>query len=215
MIISSDFGVWIAVALTIAVLSGFIRENRAFLFAESVFIGVSAGYFGCIWLLSVIFPSIDETMNGNFLLLIPVVSGFFLFLSLDSGKKYSKIIYLPASFIAVLYVSILLPMYFEKYIFDMISASISPLMFFKEDGKIIWDLTINSWVSIIGTVSVMWFLVSRYYRFGKSSQFIGEIGRFYLLVAMGCTFGYTLLSRVILFVGRFDFIVTELFGFRF
>lgn len=215
MIFSADIGVWVAAALTIAVLSGFIKENKAFLFAESIFIGVSAGYFGCVWLLSVVSPAIDEAVNGNILMLVPVIAGLMLFLPQRREKRYSKLIYMPSSFIALIYTAFLLPVYFDKYLFEMISASISPLVVLGSDGEIVWSLTLNSWISIAGTVSVMWFLVSRFYDFGKPSRFVGEVGRFYVLVALGCSFGYTLMSRIVLFSGRFDFILTELLGFRF
>ncbi|HNW81935.1 MAG TPA: hypothetical protein PKG52_03495 [bacterium] len=215
MILSTDIGVWIASALTIAVLSGLFKDNRVFRLTESVFIGVSAGYFGCVWLISIIFPSIDEAANGNMMILIPIIAGLILFLPRSRESRYSKLVYLPAASISLLYIAIALPLYFEKYVYDMISASIIPLIYIGGDGRVVWDMTVNSWISILGTVSVMWFFVARFYKLGNTAHFFGEIGRFYVLVALGCTFGYTLLSRVILFTGRFDFIVTELFGFRF
>ena len=35
----------------------------------------------------------------------------------------------------------------------------------------------------------------------------GEIGRFFILVAIGSAFAYTLLSRLILFMGKIEFII--------
>lgn len=215
MNISTDISVWVAFAFTIAVFSGFFKENIFYRFAESVFIGVSAGYFACIWLFSVIMPAIDETQNGNYILLIPVISGLLLFIPSEGKNRYTKLIFLPASFIVVAFLAVNIPVYFEVFIYEMIKTSIIPIISIDENGRIIWDLTINAFVSVVGVVSVLWFFISRHQRTGIVQFSLGETGRFYVLVAIGASFGYTLISRAILLIGRFDFIIMEVFGFRF
>lgn len=215
MMLSTDIGVWTASLLTIAVLSGFFKENRLFRFAEAVFIGVSAGYFSCVWLITVIEPSINEAVSGNLILLIPVIAGLMLFLPGKIRSRYSQLAELPAASIVVLYIAIAIPLYFEKYIFEMIQASVMPLIVTDAEGIVLWIDTVSAWISITGTVSVLWFFAGRFYKQGEFYRFSGEVGRFYILVALGCTFGYTLLSRTVLLLGRFDFILIELFGFRF
>lgn len=215
MTLSTDIGVWTASILTIAVLSGFFRDNRLFHFAQSVFIGVTVGYFSCVWLITLIGPSIDEAVNGNLIILVPVIAGLLLFLPRKVRLRYSALAEFPAASIVVLYIAIAIPLYFEKYIFEMIAASVMPLVVTDESGGIIWMDTLSAWISITGTVSVLWFFAVRFYKPHDIHRFSGEAGRFYILVALGCTFGYTLLSKTVLLLGRFDFIFVELLGFRF
>jgi len=215
MNISMNLSVWTAFALTVAVLSILYKDNPFYRFAESVFIGVSAGYFACVWLFSVLVPVFDDTLKGEFIQLVPVIAGLMLFVPLSGRGKYSKLVLLPSTFIVALYLAAGIPVYFQAYIYEMVKSSIVPLVSFYENGEIRWDMTINAFVSITGTVTVLLFLVSRYTGKGKISMYAGETGRFYLLVAIGVSFGYTLVSRILLLMGRFDFIVTDLFGFRF
>ena len=215
MNISMNLSVWTAFAFTVAVFSGFYRENPLYKFAESVFIGVSAGYFASIWLFSVLIPVFDDTMNGNYVLLVPVISGLLLFIPSDGKRKNSKLVIMPSVFIVMFYLAVSIPVYFQAYVYEMISSSIVPLISFADDGSVRWDLTINAIVNITGLVSVLLFLVARHRKSGSFLSVAGETGRFYLLVAIGVSFGYTLVSRIILLMGRFDFVITDLLGFRF
>ena len=213
MNISTDFGVWIAFILTMAVFSGVFKENLFFKIAESLFIGVSAGYFASVWFLSIMEPAFNDILENNQLLLIPVLSGFLLFLPSKKDKWNLSVI--PAGFILLLYVAMNFVVYFEAYIYEMVFSSVIPLVVFNDNGSIVWDLTINSLVSVVGVVSVLVFLFSRQHSSSKSVRVVGNTGRFYLLVAMGTCFGYTLVSRIILLAGRVDFILRDFLGIAF
>jgi len=213
--ISMNLSVWTAFAFTLAAFSGLYRDNPVYKFAESVFIGVSAGYFASIWLFSVLIPVFDDTMSGDYILLVPVISGLLLFIPSDGKRKYSKLIFMPSVFIVMLYLAASIPVYFQAYVYEMIRSSSIPLISLAENGSIRWDLTINAIVSITGIVSVLLFLVARHRKVNGFLSAAGETGRFYLLVAIGVSFGYTLVSRIILLMGRFDFVITDLLGFRF
>lgn len=215
MNISMNLSVWTAFVFTLAVFSGLYRENPLYKFAESVFIGVSAGYFASVWFFSVLIPVFDDTMNGDYILLVPVISGLLLFIPSDGQKKYSKFVFMPSVFIVMLYLAVNIPVYFQAYVYEMIRSSMIPLVSFAEDGNIRWDLTINAVVNIVGIISVLFFLVARHRKVNGFLSAAGETGRFYLLVAIGVSFGYTLVSRIILLMGRFDFVITDLLGFRF
>ncbi|MGI6394557.1 MAG: hypothetical protein ACOX2F_07500 [bacterium] len=212
MSVSYSISVWTALLLTLAVFSGLYRENVFYKFAESLFIGVSAGYFAAMWLFSVLVPVFKSTVDGNYLLLIPVFSGLLLFIPAKERTKYSKFVLLPSMFIAMLCLAVSVPVYFQAYIYEMISSSIIPLISFAKDGSIRWDLTINAVISIVGVVSVLFFLVSRHKNSSLFTSLAGETGRFYLLVAIGVSFGYTLVSRIVLLTGRLEFIVTNIFN---
>ena len=207
MNIFSDLGTIIALALTIAVFSGFFRPNPVYRFAESLFIGVSAGYFAVIWYFSIIKPAYKSAINGDLLILIPLLAGLLLFIPSNSEASYSKLRFLPAAFIVIVTSAINIPVYFSAFIQEMIRTSILPLVSFDESGAIQTDMTINAILSIVCIVSAMMFLVARYRNSNRFVNTLGEIGRFFVLVAIGSAFAYTLLSRLILFMGKIEFII--------
>lgn len=210
---STDLSIWIAALLTIAVLSGAYKDNPFYKLAEAVFIGVSAGYFGSVWLLSVLLPVFDDIAGGQHFLIIPVITGALaLFPERKNRKGYHL---LPAGFLILIYAALNIMVYFESFVYRMVFSSVVPLVVFNTDGTVAWDLTVNSIVSVFGIASTLVFLFSRKYSHSNSIRAVGGLGRFYVLVAIGACFGYTLVSRIILLSGRIDFIIGEFLGITF
>lgn len=207
MNIFNDIGVVTALVFTLAVFSGFFKPNPVFRFAESLLIGVSAGYFALIWYFSIIKPAFQSALRGNLLILIPLIAGLLLFLPSNGETVYSKLRFLPAAFIVVVTIAINIPIYFNAFLQEMIRVSIIPLVSFDENGNFQADMTINAVLSIICVTSVLSFLVARHRNNNRFVNNSGEIGRFFILVAIGSAFAYTLLSRLILFMGKIEFII--------
>ncbi len=213
MNISTDISIWIAAFLTIAVLSGVYKDNPFYKFAEAVFTGVSAGYFGCIWLLSVLMPAFDDIAAGQHLLIVPVLTGILVFFPQKKGKFSYHLV--PAGFLVLVYAALNMMVYFEGFVYRMVFSSVNPLVVFDSKGMVAWDLTLNSIFSVVGVASTLVFLFSRRYSYSNSVRAVGNLGRFYVLVAIGACFGYTLVSRIILLTGRIDFIIGEFLGITF
>ena len=207
MNIFNDIGTIIALVLTIAVFSGFFKSNPLYRFAESRFIGVSAGYFAAIWYFSIIKPAYKSAINGDLLILIPFLAGLLLFIPSNNETRYSKLRFLPAAFIIIVTTAINIPVYFLAFIQEMIRTSIIPLVSFDESGNLQIDMTINAILCIVCITSVIMFLVARHRNNNRFVNTTGEIGRFFILVAIGSAFAYTLLSRLILFMGKIEFIM--------
>lgn len=207
MNIFNDVGTITALLLTLAVFSGFFKPNPVYRFAESLLIGVSAGYFALIWYFSIVKPAFLSAFDGNYLILIPILSGFLLFIPSNRETHYSKLRFLPAAFIVVVTIAINIPIYFSAFLQEMMRSSIIPLISFDESGNIQADMTINAVLSIVCVVSVLFFLVARHKNNSRFVNTSGEIGRFFILVAIGSAFAYTLLSRLILFMGKIEFIM--------
>ncbi len=207
MNIFNDLGTITALLLTVAVFSGFFKQNPVYRFAESLFIGVSAGYFAVIWYFSIIKPAFQSAVNGELLILVPFMAGLLLFLPSNNDTKYSKLRFLPAAFIIIVTTAINIPVYFSAFIQEMIRTSVIPLISYDKSGNLQADTTINAVLSIICVTSAMLFLVARHKNNNRFVNTTGEIGRFFVLVAIGSAFAYTLLSRLILFMGKIEFII--------
>lgn len=207
MNIFNDLGILIALVLTLVVFSGFFKPNPLYRFAESLFIGVSAGYFAAIWYFSIIKPAYQSALRGDFLILIPLIAGLLLFIPSDSERNYSKLRLLPAAFIVIVTLAINIPVYFTAFLQEMIRTSVIPLVSFDPDGNLRADTTINAVLSIVCVTSAIMFLVARHKNNNKFVNTSGEAGRFFVLIAIGSAFAYTLLSRLILFMGKIEFII--------
>ena len=206
MNIFNDVGTITALLLTLAVFSGFFKPNPFYRFAESLFIGVSAGYFAVIWYFSIIKPAYKSAIAGDLLILIPLLAGLLLFIP-SNDTSYSKLRFLPAAFIVIVTTAINIPVYFTAFIQEMIRTSVIPIVSFDESGNLQIDTTINAVLGILCVTSAMMFLVARHRNNNRFVNTTGEIGRFFILVAIGSAFAYTLLSRLILFIGKIEFII--------
>lgn len=206
MNIFNDVGTITALLLTLAVFSGFFKPNPFYRFAESLFIGVSAGYFAVIWYFSIIKPAYKSAIAGDLLILIPLLAGLLLFIP-SNDTSYSKLRFLPAAFIVIVTTAINIPVYFTAFIQEMIRTSVIPIVSFDESGNLQIDTTINAVLGILCVTSAMMFLVARHRNNNRFVNTTGEIGRFFILVAIGSAFAYTLLSRLILFMGKIEFII--------
>ncbi|MBO4441456.1 hypothetical protein J5834_04995 [bacterium] len=200
-----------ALVLTLIVFSGLFGRNFLFRIAESLLIGISAGYFAAVLLFSVLIPTFESAADdGQPWLVIPILLGFLLFLPRNTNGPWAKIseaVYLPSAFILVISFALNAPLYFSAFLREMVRASIVPMVSYGADGSIRWDLTINAVLSVISVVSVLWFLVARHKIGNRAVYSVGEVGRLFLLAAIGSVFGYALVSRLILFIGRFNVII--------
>ncbi|MBP5435395.1 hypothetical protein J6Z39_06205 [bacterium] len=199
-----------ALLLTLIVFSGLLGRNFLFRLAESLLIGISAGYFAAVLIFSVIIPTLESATGDQAWLVIPVLLGLLLFLPQKTTGPWAKIseaVYLPSAFILVISLALNAPLYFSAFLREMIRASIVPMVSLNADGSIRWDLTLNAVLSVISVVSVLWFLVARHKIGNRVIYSVGEVGRLFLLAAVGTVFGYALVSRLILFIGRFNVII--------
>jgi hypothetical protein len=82
---SHDIGIWIAALLTLGIFSFLYRDNPVYKFCEHLFVGVSAGYYVVLTMISSVYPNLFQPMFGSFakdyhwLLVIPLILGIMLF----------------------------------------------------------------------------------------------------------------------------------------
>ena len=93
MHVSHDISIWIAALLTLGIFSFLYRDNPVYKFCEHLFVGVSAGYYVVLTMISSVWPNmLDPLFNHfgvgrNFLLVIPLVLGILLFLAILPPRR--------------------------------------------------------------------------------------------------------------------------------
>lgn len=217
-----DPGLWVGALLTLCVFSFLYRDNPFYKFAEHLFVGVSAGYYIILNWWTVIVPNLLTPLGDAFagrwadpgrpglfaaelgdyrgFLVVPLVLGVLLF-----TRLFGRIGWLSRWSLAVIigvYAGIKTTGYAQGDFVAQVQASLQPL----------WTSnladSLNAIVFTLGLVtSLLFFYFSREHRgaLGVASR----IGILFLMVGFGAGYGYTVMSRVSLLIGRLQFLLEE------
>ncbi len=203
-------GIWIAIGLTLCVYSFLYKDNPLFKFAEHLFVGVSAGYSLAIAYHTNLLPYIynplrDAFTKGQydqFLVLIPTFIGLMLF-----GRFVPKIgwtVRWPFAFLIGYSAGVKIPSIMQADIFEQIRGTIEPFSLTNS----VWTI-INAALVMVGVICTLtYFFFSREHK-GITGG-VSEIGVIFLMVGFGASFGYTVMARVSLLIGRIDFLLQNL-----
>jgi len=200
-----SIGVWVNALLTLCILSFLYKDNPFFRFAESLFAGMSLGYYIGIVTVQTLQPNLIQPLsetffgNYNYLLLIPMALGIMLYF-----RYIPKISWLARIALAVYigyYVGVLMMQKIHGQVLPQTRDTIMPVTTGGIDA--LWNLVV-----IIGVFSVLvyfYFSVEHKGVVGKVSR----VGIWFLMVSFGASFGYTIMARISLLMGRFSFLVNN------
>jgi len=208
-------GTWIAAGLTIAILSFLYRDNPLYKFAEHLFVGVSAGYWVIyIWAFDVKPMLIDEFLRQagveKWLLVVPAIFGVMMMMRWFPGAAW--ISRWPISFTVGIAAGLALTAQVQGYIIPQIQATLLPLLSIGNTTSETISQSINNIVILAGVVcSLLFFYFSREH---KGALKVGsKIGVVFLMIGFGASFGYTVMARISLLIGRLTFLL-HVFGIR-
>ena len=225
-----------AAFLTICIFSFLYRDNPLYRFAEHLTVGVSAGYWIAIlyhtslrdlWLepLGVSISAFSQpggslaSKIGMFIVNIaPGLIGLLMFSRFF--KKTSWISRWPIAFILGVSAGVALPLFLQSFVVRQVAANMmNPRDIF---GTMAADLTILSatgnstmlfWegfgqlIIIVGCMCGL-----AYFYFSAEHRGIlggaAKIGIWILMIGFGATFGYTVMSRISLLIGRFNYLIS-------
>ena len=225
--LSSDLGVWVAALLTLCIFSFLYKDNPLYKFAEHLFVGVSAGYYIILNFWTVLYPNLLQPLalavkgegsvaerHGMFAASLGDYRGW-LFFVLVFGlllftRLFGRIGWLsrwPLAVILGVYAGLKTTGFAQGDFVAQIQASLQPLW----TGDI--GSSLSAIVFTIGLVtSMLFFFYSREHKgaLGVASK----LGIWFLMVSFGAAYGYTVMSRVSLLIGRFQFLLDDWLGLR-
>ncbi len=225
--VATSPGVWVAALLTLAVFSFLWRDNPVYRFVEHLFVGVSAGYFIVLNYWTVIVPNLVEPLGralrgegvdparhgalaaglGDYRLwlLLPAILGALLF-----TRLIPRIGWLSRCSLAVVigvYAGLRTTGFAQSDLLAQVQASIRPLW----TGQLASSL--SAIVFTVGLVAtLLFFFFSREHR--GALGVAARVGVTFLMVGFGASYGYTVMSRVSLLIGRFQFLLETWLGLR-
>lgn len=200
MPLSETIGIWLGAALTLCIFSFLYRDNPFYKFAEHLFVGISAGYWATLEWHNVFLPNLWKplTQEGRLLLLVPFAFGILLFSRFT--KKYSWLSRWSMALIIGIYAGIAIVGYGSGDLILQIRANLLPLW---TDN---WLTSFNNILLTLGVITgLIYFFFSKEHKGALGGA--AKIGIWFLMISFGASFGYTVMSRMSLLIGRIYFLL--------
>jgi hypothetical protein len=202
MSISGDPGIWVAALLTLFIFSFLYRDNPFFKFAEHLLVGVSAGYYLVQYFFSASYKKlyVPVFVNHNYLLIVGGILGIMMFTRLF--RKTEWISRYPVAFYVAAWAGYVIPDYTQVRILQQAEST----MF--NPAAMSWHQAVSYTIVLIGVVTTLiYFYFSAEHK--GALKGISRIGITFLMIGFGATFGYNVMGRVSLLIGRFQFLFTD------
>jgi hypothetical protein len=204
-------GVWIGAILTLGIFSFLYKDNPFYKFAEALFVGISAGYWFVVTYWQYFLPKLVDNLALAYNELV------------TKGRIDYHWIYLLGGFLGGLMLMRLLPkigwlsrwslafivgttagLQFTRYLesngIKQVVGTISPLVV---SGNM--NASIGNIIIVLGTFcGLIYFFFSKEHKgaFGGAAR----VGVWFLMITFGALFGYTVMSRMSLLIGRMDYL---------
>jgi len=189
----------IAALLTLFIFSFLYKDNPFYRFAEHLLVGVSMGYAIPLVYINAFIPFVYRPifLEGNFWLIIPSCIGILYIFRFT--KNLSWLSRYPIAF-GMGIVGMGVPMSMHSSVLVQMRNAMRPVD------------SINSLLIFIGTVTILlYFYFSKPHKglYGKFTN----VGIWFMMVGFGASFGYTVMARISLLIGRIQFLLGDFLGF--
>jgi hypothetical protein len=197
-------GAWVAAGFSLCIYSFLYKDNPFFKLGEHIFVGVSMGYLLTITHYEVMVNKLYSpvTQQGKWWLVIPAVLGLLLLSRfLPSISWLSRISF---AFILGISSGVAIPRQISSFILQQVQGTLKPLIAAGADSSVGVTLaSINTLLILLGVVSVLFYFFFSVEHTGSARR-VARVGIYFLMVSFGAAFGYTVMARMSLLIGRFD-----------
>ncbi|MBP7310696.1 MAG: hypothetical protein KA984_05370 [Candidatus Cloacimonetes bacterium] len=201
----ATFGLWMAVFFTFSIFSFLYKDNPFYKFAEQVFVGMSAAYWLVYLFYSIMLPNLFTKLftdfGANVILLIPAALGIMMLLRLIPKAQWVS--RYPIAIMIGTSAGISMVRYAKSDLLSQISATMINPFATSTISSIVGNLLL-----IIGTICGVYF-----FYFSKKQEGISavpsKLGIWFLMISFGASFGYTVMARISLLIGRLEFLLKD------
>jgi hypothetical protein len=194
------FATWLSIALTLFILSFLYRDNPLYKLAEHVFVGISAGYYIALAWQETIRPNlVDQLVAGNWWRLPALLLSILMFTRFSS--KIAWLSRWPLAFVVGMYAGINVGAYGRG---DLVIQLEATMLDFLHGG---WQ-GVSNFLLVVGlAASLLYFYFSREHT--GVLKGVSRVGVAFLMISFGASFGYTVMSRISLAIGRTRFLIED------
>jgi len=201
-----ELGTLTAAILTLFIFSFLYRDNPFYKFAEHLLVGISVGYFLAISIDNVLLPKIAEPLfqQKDWSVLLPLLAGALILTRLiPTWSRWSQI---SLALVIGVGAGVAIPATLQAQILAQMKASMFSLV--PPAGSSPFLYIFERIVILLGLTSVLaYFFFSREHK-GVLGRY-AKIGTYFLMIFFGATFGYTVMSRLSLLIGRVQFLLGD------
>lgn len=205
---SLDPSIWITALLTLAIFSFLWRENPVFRFAEHLLVGVSAGYYVVQYFYSGVVKKlvvpIQQDLANNWPLAIGGVLGLLMFTRFS--RRVDWMARFPIAFYVAAGAGYFIPSILEANVLKQMGGTLAAPAAATTPFAVFSAL-----VMVVGVLaSLVYFYFSAEHR--GTVGVISRAGILFLMLGFGASFGYTVMGRITLLIGRFQFLFRDWLG---
>lgn len=207
---------WFGALITICIFSFLYKDNPFYRFAEHLFVGVSAGYyFSTIAFHQVLKPNLlaklmptlfatgkEATASPDYILILPGVLGCLMLFRLSA--QHAWLSRFTVAFIMGITTGLTIVTSTKEYLIPQVQKAIVPLIV---PGN--YMESFSNWVLVIGSVSCLFYFFFSTEHRGFVYGNLSRVGIWFLMVSFGAAFGATVMGRISLLIGRFQFLIKD------
>jgi len=211
MPIGELIGIWVGALLTLSIFSFLYRDNAFFKAGEHIFLGVALAYGMVYAYYQTVYPQVVQKFSGPDAVhgldlwlepIIPVILGIFILLrvvpKLSWLSRFSFAVYVGG------YAGLAVPSVIAGTLLPQITSTMGPI---GPD----WEGVVAQVVLLIGVFATLLFFFFSLEHKGAIGK-ISRVGVFFIMIAMGASFGNTVMARVSLLIGRIQFLLGDWIG---
>lgn len=202
------FGAWVATGLTLLIFSFLYKDNPLFKLAEHLYVGVSVGYtivkaYDTVLVHLVVKPIVEQ---GEVSLLIPVGIGMLMLTRyMPKAAWMSRYAF---AFIVGMGAGLAIPRTISSFILKQVEDTIRPLLSLGGSDGVTFSMNLlnpasnlNAIIILLGVSSVLFYFFFSIEHTGAGKA-VARTGIMFLMISFGAAFGYTVMARMSLLIGR-------------
>jgi hypothetical protein len=201
-------GAWVATGLTLLIFSFLYKDNPLFKLAEHLYVGVSVGYtivkaYDTVLIHLVVKPMVEQ---GEISLLIPVAIGMLMLTRyVPKAAWMSRYAF---AFIVGMGAGLAIPRTISSFILKQVEDTIRPLLSLAGSDGVTFSMNLlnpasnlNAIIILLGVTSVLFYFFFSIEHTGVGKA-VARTGIIFLMISFGAAFGYTVMARMSLLIGR-------------
>ncbi len=188
----------VAAFFTLCIFSFLYKDNPLYQMAEQFLVGISLGYSLVFTYERIFIPYIWQpiVLKHNFILIFPTLLGIlYLF---RFSRKLGWLSRYPIAF-SMIGIGLGVPLGIHAGILVQMRQAMVPVE------------NINLFLILLGTIAVLLYFFFSKAHTGAYGKFVG-IGKWYMMIGFGASFGMTVMARISLLIGRIQFLVIDVLG---
>ncbi len=197
--------IWVIAFFTLALFSFLYKDNPIYKVAEHIFAGLSAGYYvGLIWDTVIVQQLWDPMLSGHWWLFVPGILGFLMF-----ARFFPKLSWISRTSLAFV-MGTTAGIFIISQLHGLVLPQMKATMLSLGNGNG-WAAMLLAIVVVVGVISTL-----IYFYFSKEHTGVlgatAKVGIWFIMISFGAHFGFTVMGRVSLLIGRVQFLIEDWLG---